>query len=71
MASAKNIQRLQNLIWILVYGGLLTLILGVFTRRTDETLGFTLVLGGGSVAAVGFALIYVRSRIKSDSPSQP
>ena len=68
MASAKNIQRLQNLIWILVYGGLLTLILGVFTRRTDEATGSALMLGGGSAAAVGFALIYVRSRIKPDSP---
>ncbi|MDB5847026.1 MAG: hypothetical protein JWP29_778 [Rhodoferax sp.] len=71
MASAKNIQRLQNLIWVLVYGGLLTLVLGVFTRRTDDGLGWRMVIGGGLVAAVGAVLIYVRSRIKLTQPSGP
>ncbi len=64
MTKAKNIKRLQNLIWVLVYGGLLTFILGLFTQRTDVALGTSLSWFGGVVAVVGFALIYVRSRLK-------
>lgn len=64
MTKAKNIKRLQNLIWVLVYGGLLTFILGLFTQRTDAVLGTSLSWFGGVVAVVGFALIYVRSRLK-------
>jgi len=63
--SSKSIARLQALIWILIYGGLLTLILGLSVQRTDDAMGWSLVVGGGVVAAVGFALIYVRSRINA------
>ncbi|MGH6639206.1 MAG: hypothetical protein ACREBY_11500 [Polaromonas sp.] len=63
-ASNKSVARLQALIWVLIYGGLLTLILGLSVERIDDALGWSLVVGGGVVAAVGFVLIYVRSRIK-------
>jgi len=63
--SSKAIARLQALIWILIYGGLLTLILGLSVQRSDDAMGWSLVVGGGVVAAVGFALIYVRSRINA------
>jgi len=65
--SNKAIARLQALIWILIYGGLLTLILGLSVQRSDDAIGWSLVVGGGIVAAVGFALIYVRSRINVGS----
>ena len=61
--SNKAIARLQQLIWILIYGGLLTLILGLSVQRTDDALGESLVVGGALVAALGFVLIYVRSKI--------
>jgi hypothetical protein len=61
--SNKAVARLQALIWILIYGGLLTLVLGLSVQRTDDAIGWSLVVGGGIVAALGFALIYVRSRI--------
>ena len=66
-ASNKSVARLQALIWVLIYGGLLTLILGLSVARTDDALGWSLVVGGGVVAAVGFVLIYVRSKIKVES----
>jgi hypothetical protein len=68
MTSPQSLKRLQNLIWILVYGGLLTLVLGLATYRFDEPTGIVLIAVGGIVAAVGFALIYVRSRL---TPSPP
>lgn len=62
---SKTIARLQQLIWVLIYGGLLTLVLGLSVQRTDDALGWSLVVGGGIVAAIGFVLIYVRSRLTS------
>ena len=55
-----------KLTWTLVYGGLLVVCLGIAVRRTAEPLGTTLVTSGGVVAAIGFALIYVRSRRKDN-----
>ena len=60
---SKTIARLQLLIWVLIYAGLLTLVLGLSLQRLDDTLGWSLVVGGGIVAAIGFVLIYVRSRL--------
>ncbi|WP_326543280.1 hypothetical protein [Pseudorhodoferax sp.] len=64
MATPENLKRLQALIWILVYAGLLTLVLGLAVTRYDAPLGHWLVGGGGVVAVVGFALIFVRARLK-------
>ena len=61
--SNKNVARLQALIWVLIYGGLLTLILGLSVERVDDAIGWSMVVAGGVIAAVGFVLIYVRSRI--------
>ncbi len=60
---SKTISRLQTLIWVLIYGGLLTLVLGLSVQRTHDPLGWSLVTGGAIVAAIGFVLIYVRSRM--------
>jgi hypothetical protein len=65
MLHPKTIARLENTIWILLYGGLLTLVLGLFTQRADDALGLSLVVGGGAVAALGAVLVYVRSRVRS------
>ena len=61
--SNKAVARLQALIWVLIYGGLLTLVLGLSVQRSDDAIGWSMVVAGGVVAAVGFALIYVRSRL--------
>ena len=64
MAAPCTLQRLQTLIWVLIYGGLLTLVLGIATARTDGALGWSLAAGGGVAAAVGVALIAVRARLR-------
>ncbi len=53
---------LEKLTWVLIYGGLLVLCLGLFVMRGDAGLGWTLVVGGGALAAVGAALIVLRAR---------
>ena len=64
MAAPRTLQRLQTLIWVLIYGGLLTLVLGIATARTDGAQGWSLAAGGGVAAAVGVALIAVRARLR-------
>ena len=53
----------EALVWVLVYGGLLLLCLGLFVQRTDATLGRLLVLAGGAITVAGAVLIYIRSRM--------
>ncbi|MDB5730401.1 MAG: hypothetical protein JWQ03_296 [Variovorax sp.] len=57
---------LERWIWVLIYGGLFLVILGIATGRADAPLGWALALPGGTLAAVGVVLIYVRSRLSSD-----
>jgi vacuolar-type H+-ATPase subunit I/STV1 len=66
MTSLIHIQRLQRLIWVLIYGGLLTLVLGLSMQRSDDALGWSMVTAGALLALVGAVLIYVRSRMKVD-----
>jgi hypothetical protein len=54
--------KLERLTWILIYGGLGLLCLGLFAQRMDDALGWSLVVVGGVVAAVGVVLVWVRSR---------
>jgi hypothetical protein len=55
---------LEKWIWILIYGGLFLLILGIATGRADEVLGWFMAVPGVALAVVGVVLIYVRSRLK-------
>lgn len=55
--------RLEKWIWILIYGGLFLVILGIATGRADAMLGWLLAVPGAVAAGAGLALIYVRSRL--------
>jgi formate hydrogenlyase subunit 3/multisubunit Na+/H+ antiporter MnhD subunit len=59
-----SVARLHKAIWSLIYGGLLLLVLGLFVEKSDPATGWIMVVAGGVAAALGFVLIYVRSRIK-------
>lgn len=69
MATPHTLRRLHKLIWVLIYGGLLALVLGIATARTDDTIGWSLMVVGGIVAAAGVVLIGVRARLKTDNGS--
>lgn len=58
-----SIKAMETWTWVLIYGGLLTLCVGVFAMRQSDGLGWTLVLGGAALAAVGVVLIVLRSRL--------
>jgi hypothetical protein len=53
------------LIWVLIYGGLIVVGWGISVQRSNDGLGLSLIAGGGVVAAIGFLLIYIRSRMKN------
>lgn len=58
----------ETLIWVLIYGGLLSLCLGFFVARGAAALGGGLMLAGGVAAAIGVVLIFVRARMTSEGP---
>jgi hypothetical protein len=64
MAAPKPHATLEKWIWVLIYGGLFALILGIATARANEALGWSIAVPGVALAAVGIVLIYVRSRLK-------
>ncbi|MDB5827790.1 MAG: hypothetical protein JWQ73_2010 [Variovorax sp.] len=61
--QSKPHATLEKWIWALIYGGLFLMILGIATGRTNPVLGWSMAVPGGTVALVGFVLIYVRSRL--------
>ena len=66
MATLLTLKKMQQLIWVLIYGGLLTLVLGVSVQRTNDALGWSMVAVGAVLALIGFGLVFVRARMKSD-----
>ncbi|MDM0073537.1 hypothetical protein QTH90_04035 [Variovorax sp. J2P1-59] len=64
MAEAKPHATLEKWTWILIYGGLFMIIIGIATGRTEEALGWFLAVPGAVFTTVGVVLIYVRSRYK-------
>ena len=67
MTSGRTISLIQTWVWVLIYGGLLLLVLGLAVmRREPGALGWSLIVLGSIMAAAGAALIWVRSRITHD-----
>ena len=59
-----SMARLHKAIWILIFGGLLLLTLGIFVAKTDDVIGWATVAAGCLITVVGMVLIYVRSTLK-------
>lgn len=64
MASKAMLVLLQKLIWVYIYGGLLSIVIASFVRPTDASTAWWMTVIGGAVVALGVVLIYVRSRLK-------
>lgn len=59
-----SVQRIEVLIWVLIYGGLVAACLGWFLSPVRGPWGELLTTGGFVAAAAGVVLIVVRSRMK-------
>lgn len=55
---------LDKLIWLLVFGGMAAIGLGLSLAKAASPLGYTLVSAGALAVLVGAVLIVVRSRLK-------
>ena len=64
MTSSRTIAWVERLVWILVYGGLFSFVLGLATLNTDEATAWTLITAGAVLVAAGVVLIWVRSRLQ-------
>ena len=49
--------------WLLIYGGLLLLVLGLFVTPLAAALGWRLLSGGGALLLAGALLVVLRSRM--------
>ncbi len=58
-----SVSRIETLVWVLIYGGLLACGLGIALSRGGSGYGWGVVAVGAAIAAVGALLIWVRSRM--------
>ena len=61
-----RLARLETVIWVLIYGGLLTTLIGAYMSREVVGSGIVLVVTGLLVTATGAVLVYVRSRLREE-----
>jgi hypothetical protein len=54
----------DTLTWMLIYGGLLSVIFGLAVGSANPVLAQWLGYGGSLVTVVGIVMIYIRSRMK-------
>lgn len=59
----SRLLRLERLTWLMIYGGLITLVLGYFLDRGQAQDGSGFYAAGGLAVALGLGLIYLRSRL--------
>ena len=65
--AEPRMARLNKTIWTLIFGGLLTVILGIFVERAGDPIGWMMVAAGGVLTAIGVVLIYVRSTMITET----
>ena len=53
--------RLHKITWALIFGGLLSVILGIFVGATDDAVGWMMIISGALLTVAGAVLVYVRS----------
>jgi hypothetical protein len=56
-------QRIGTLIWVLIFGGLFVVGIGIALERSGESYGWNVIAAGALAIVVGCVLVWVRSRI--------
>ena len=59
----SSVARVELWIWVLIYGGLGLLCLGLFLHRGGSTLAWAAVVTGAIIAAIGIVMIALRARM--------
>ena len=63
MTSQRTLTRLDAAAWILIYGGLFVLILGIASHGRTAIAGWSLSVLGAVAAVAGVVMIVVRARL--------
>jgi len=58
--------RVERTIWVLIYGGLLSIVLGTFIDQQEAQDAELFYQLGGLAVVAGVVLIYVRSRLREE-----
>ena len=67
MPMTRRKARLDVLIWVLIFGGMFAIALGIASRPTAPASGWTLMGVGASACVAGVVLIGMRSRLGPDA----
>ena len=59
--------RVERMVWVLIYGGLLSAVIAHFLAANNESLARVMVVAGIVAVVAGVVLIYVRSRLHEGS----
>ncbi len=63
-----TLARLEAMIWVLIYGGLILASIGIALRRRGEAYGWGLMGVGGVGVLLGVLLVWLRSRLADRAP---
>jgi hypothetical protein len=61
---STSAQRIGKLIWVLIFGGLFVLGIGIALERSGESYGWGFIGVGAVAIGAGCVLIWVRSRMR-------
>ena len=65
-------EALETWTWVLIFGGLLLMCLGLFLMRTLPGAAWTLVVAGPVLVVVGVVLIFLRAKLpETESQNMP
>ena len=68
MVLKLSAARVGALTWVLIFGGILMLGLGLVVRRSDTVLGWIIAALSIAAIVIGVLLIWVRSRMEKTAP---
>jgi uncharacterized membrane protein YhaH (DUF805 family) len=61
-----RLARMETWTWVLIYGGLLAAVLGMFIEKSQEQSGSAFFTVGGLSVLTGIVLVILRSRMHDD-----
>ena len=70
MTSPRTLARIDAVAWILVYGGLFALVLGIASHDETAVGGWSLSVLGIAAAVAGVVLIVLRARLSQPPDSK-